>query len=132
MKAICLTLGVCLFPISAFASCEQGPFEAFFLNFSRDIAVQEAVVGDHVMLSEFDHSAVPEPVTVLREIPREELEWPLVPNLTQFERAGGSVRYETMSDAQSVTLTGDSGYLMTLFFTQDPCWRLQVIENHSM
>lgn len=132
MKAICLSLGICMIPLAALADCRQEPFEAFFPDFARDIALQEALTPERLMLSQIDHDATPEPTPVEREVTREALEWPLVPNLTPFERAGGSVRYEVQGDAHSVTLTGDSGYLMTLVFTQNPCWHLQKIQDDSM
>ena len=132
MKRICLALGLCALSSPAFATCYQGPLEDFFKEFSRDIAIQEAVTPERILLSQLDHDADPEPVAVEREVSRSELEWPLVPNQTSFERAGGSVRIEARDTTHAVTLSGDSGYLMTLIFVQNPCWQLQAIKDDSM
>lgn len=132
MKRICLAVGLCALSTPAFATCYQGPLEDFFKEFSRDIAIQEAVTPDRILLSQLDHEAEPEPLPVESEVSRAELEWPLVPNQTMFERAGGSVRFETLDTGHAVTLSGDSGYLMTLVFAQTPCWQLQAIKDDSM
>lgn len=132
MKSFCLALGLCSVSAPAFAACYQGPLEVFFKDFAADIAVQEAVTPDRLSLSQLDHEADPEPRAVERQITRDELEWPLVPNQTMFERSGGSVRFETHPLGKAVTLSGDSGYLMTLVFAQTPCWQLQAIVDESM
>lgn len=133
MKRICFAVGLCALSTPAFANCYQGPLEDFFKEFSRDIAIQEAVTPDRLLLSQLDHDADPEPRPVEREVSRAELEWPLVPNQTMFERAGGSVRFQTLDTAHAVTLSGDSGYLMTLAFAQkNSCWQLQAIKDDSM
>lgn len=132
MKTSSLTFFACLLPLPAFATCQQGPFETFFHDFARDIAVQEAVAPERLTLSQLDHDAQPEPVAVTREVARADLEFPLLPNLTQFERAGGAVRYEIVEGGHAATLTGDSGYLMTFVFTQAPCWHLAAIRDDSM
>lgn len=132
MKSICLALGICCLSAPAFAACYQGPLDAFFKDFAADIAVQEAVTPERLSLSQLDHEADPEPRAVTRDITRAELEWPLVPNQTMFERAGGSVRFDTLPEGEAVTLSGDSGYLMTLVFEQTPCWQLKAIVDESM
>lgn len=142
MQRICLALGLCALSTPTFATCYQGPLEDVFKEFSRDIAIQEALTPEQILLSQLDHEADPAPRAVEREVSRAELEWPLVPNQTMFERAGGSVRFEKIhtedigtgqiDTGQSVTLRGDNGYLMTLIFVQNPCWTLQAIKNENM
>lgn len=132
MKSAYFALALSSLSAPAFAACHQGPLDSFFKDFAADIAVQEAVTPESVSLSQLDHEADPEPRAVTRDIARAELEWPLVPNQTMFERAGGSVRFETLPEGEAVTLSGDSGYLMTLVFAQTPCWQLKAIVDESM
>ena len=89
MKPIYLTVALGLLPLPAFATCHQGLFEPFFRDFARDITVQEAAAPDLLKVSRLDPDANPEPVAVLHEIARADIEFPLVPNLVSFERAGG-------------------------------------------
>ena len=130
MKLLSFAAVLTLLSAPAFANCYQGPFDAFFKDFSADIALQEAVTADKVKVSLLGDD--PELHSIDQNIPREDLLWPLVPNLTQFERSGGSVRYEERPEGQAVTLSGDSGYLMTLIFTAAPCWKLVSIIDESM
>lgn len=87
---------------------------------------------ERILVSELDPDAAAEPVLIEREVAREELLWPLVPNLTSFERGGGSVSHDPLAEGVSVTLRGDNGYLKTLVFAQTPCWRLVSIKEESL
>lgn len=132
MKILCAALGLCALGSPAFATCNQAPFDVFFTEFSQDIAFQKAVTAEQITLSQLDPEADPEPVAVVRAVSRGDLEWPLVPDMSDFERSGGSLRSEPTETGQSVTLSGDSGYLITLTFLKSPCWQLTAVKDDSM
>lgn len=132
MKTIYLTLGLVLLGSQAGAACHQGPFEDFFRTFSQNVEVQKSAVPDRFMLSEIDHDADPESVPLTREATRDALEWPLIPDLAEFEAAGGSLRFEVVEQGHAAILSGDSGYLVTLIFRQDPCWLLHSLKDDSI
>lgn len=137
MKFTLAFLGLSLMAAPTFAACYEGEIETFFPRFAAEIAVQEAVAADVVMVSSMDPDAQPEPRAVVLQLRRAEIEWPVVPNATLFERAGGIIGYadtvpEALPAGKVVTLRGDNGYLMRLTFTQDPCWRLSAITDDSL
>lgn len=115
----------------ALADCRKGTMEEFFPEFAASIAVQEASVGDMVLLGALDTDAQPEPKMEKSLVPASELTWPVVPNLTSFINSGGKVTYEAVNATeQVVTLQGDSGYLLHLGFA-GPCWELRSIIDES-
>lgn len=132
MKSIHLTFGLVLLGSQAGAACHQGPFEDFFQTFAQDVKAQKSAVPERFMLSEIDHDADPEPVSVSREATRDALEWPLIPDLAEFEAAGGSLRFEVVEQGHAAILSGDSGYLVRLIFRQDPCWLLHSLKDDSI
>ena len=117
--------------------CHQEPIQDFFPKFAASIALQEETASDLVWFGTMNHDADPEPQLETILITRAEVLWPVVPNFVQFERSGGSVAYdfkgknEYDEDEYLVTLSGDSGYLVSLSFF-GPCWELRSIMDESM
>ena len=112
--------------------CQKESIKEFFPKFAASIEVQEASVGDMVLMGFMNPDAQPEPQLETILLPKSEVEWPVVPNLTVFLRNGGSVEYQlTAQDEYFVTLKGDGGYLVSLTFV-GPCWELRSVMNESL
>ena len=118
----------------ALAQCRQEPIEKFFPEFAASIAVQESRVSDMVFLGAMNPDAQPEPKLETVLVPKSEVVWPVVPNMTIFQRNGGTVQYVPVAGDKNeylVTLKGDNGYLVSLYFV-GPCWELRSIMNKSL
>lgn len=114
-------------------ACPAQDFSEFIIAFSENIEVQMAFTKYPLQQQRLDANAEPEPKPVLRELRREQVSFPVIPN--QAERKKQSLVFrinENKSNYKKLTiLKDDSDYQVDYFFSRNSCWRLERIEDWS-
>lgn len=115
------------------ANCPDADFDHFVQRFSADIAAQEKATADPLTMIQLDPNAQPEPAPVTRQVPRAEVEWPVIPNLEAARNGGREVVVSDDAGGRKVLVrTPDTGDQQVYYFAQRPCWTLVKVDDQSL
>lgn len=81
-----------------------------------------------------DPDAQPEPAIVTRQVPRSEVEFPVMADAATRQAEGSQLRVDARGDAEREVLVGlpDSGAQVRFAFKAMPCWTLVGVNDESM
>lgn len=119
---------------SDLATCPSKDFELFLKTFSESSKVQEAFTEAPLQIVTIDSASEPEPEEVLKVINREELSFPLMPNLAVQANDGLKSRRSSADENnfEVILFKPDTDYQMSFFFKRLNCWKLYRIKDHSL
>lgn len=113
--------------------CPADKFKSFFDAFSENIQLQKQVTQfplEKLIVIDAD----PEPRPVVKRLKKNQITFPVIPNLLERKNKGLSVRLETSgsNQAKAILFKEDTDYQVIFFFTRNGCWKLNKIEDWSL
>jgi hypothetical protein len=115
-------------------ACPSLDFSGFIKVFSEDVDVQIRFTEYPLKYQRLDLDAVPEPKLILKNIKREQVLFPVIPNKSEIKRKSFVLKIE-MKKTNHVQVTiskQDTDYKINYIFYRKSCWRLQKIEDWSL
>jgi len=116
------------------SSCAEPDFDSFLHRFGREIAFQEKSVADPLESAFVDATAELEPQTVSNEIPLEDVEWPIIADMTMLQKSGHEIKISDEPEGIKKVLVRkpDTGDQQSYYFAHKPCWQLVKMFDESL
>jgi hypothetical protein len=113
--------------------CPVESFKIFFDAFSENVQLQKKVT-QLPLKKLIVINADPEPRSVVNKLKRNQIAYPVIPNLLERQNKGLSVRLETLGPhkAKATLFKDDTDYQVIFFFIKNGCWKLNRIEDWSL
>lgn len=115
-------------------ACPSENFFEFLTAFADNDALQRAFTRFPLRKMELDLNAEPEPVPVIKTLPRLQVQYPLLPLQAERNVQSLSLRIDEVSahNAKATLFKEDTDYQVSYFFGKNGCWRLESIEDWSL
>jgi len=115
-------------------ACPSRDFSEFIEAFSESNEMQMTFTRYPLQQLRLDLSAKPEPKPVVRELRRDQVSFPVIPNKAERKKKSLVLRIdENKSTHVKLTLVKpDTDYQVEYFFGLNSCWRLERIEDWSL
>lgn len=113
--------------------CTEDKFKSFFDEFSENIQLQKQVIR-FPLKKLIVVDADPEPRPVVKRLKKNQITFPVIPNLLERKDKGLTVRLDTsgQNQAKAILFKEDTDYLIIFFFARNGCWKLYKIEDWSL
>lgn len=122
-------------PADTAQACPDADFESFLKRFESSPDAQRAATADPLAMTSIDTDAQPEPARVTRQVPRAEVEFPVMANAATRQAEGTTLRVEdTLAQRERIVVVSrpDSGAQVRLVFNTLPCWTLTAVHDDSL
>jgi hypothetical protein len=115
-------------------TCPSLDFSKFIKVFSENIDIQIGFTKYPLKYQRLDLDAAPEPKPIFRNIKREKVSFPVIPNKSEIKRKSFDLRIKEKKSnhAQLTVSKQDTDYQINYIFHRKSCWRLQKIEDWSL
>jgi hypothetical protein len=120
--------------VAATTDCPAQDFDDFLHHFANDVAVQEAFVSVPLQSDYIDADSEPEPSRVSRQLSREQIEFPVMPDEALQRDQGLELSKQVIDPTQVIIkLTReDTDYQLSLYFRKEACWVLYRVQDDSL
>lgn len=116
-------------------ACPDADFDAFLKRFESGIDAQRVATADPLTMSSIDTNAQPEPAPVTRQVPRAQVQFPVMADAAARQAEGSALRVQdTLAKTQRVVVVSrpDSGAQVRFVFDALPCWTLTAVHDDSL
>lgn len=121
-------------PVTPTIDCPSQEIGNFVRVFAERGEIQKQFTVQPLRMDSLDADAQPEPRQISREVPGNEISFPVMPNFAE-QRQGGlemDVRQADDKEAEVILRKPDTGYQLAFMFRKGSCWQLYRISDDSL